>query len=457
MYQFSLVPASVPNIETKHRKITTAIPSPETVAIIKEGMKYEPGSMHDQLPIVWERAEGYQVFDKSGNCWIDLTATIFVANVGHSHPAVVEAIHQMAEKKLLNAYYYSTEIRAALAKKLIEITPPHLDCVLFLSTGSETTEAAFKVTRMHGTRIRKSKDIMIAFEGSFHGKTMGAQTMGGNPGGKAWIGYHHPRIVHLEYPYPWVLKEKGMSGAAFFDDSMKKLEAKGIDLRDIAGFIAEPYQGWCAVFFPADYMQALREWATKNQSLLAFDEVQAGFGRTGKLFGHQHFGVEPDIICCGKALSSSIPVSAVIANRAILDVDLSLNSTHGGNPVGMAASLATINALLSENLVDESARKGILLRQELERWRANRPDYVHEIYGAGLLWGVFIRDPKTGELANDLVDQLIERAMQKGVVSIRTCRGTLKLGPPLTIPEDALTEAVEVLADSLDDCVGSSR
>lgn len=457
MAAFSLTPAEVPQVETKHRRIRTAIPNPATLPVIEQLMKCEPASMNSELPVVWDRALGYQVFDASGNCWIDFTSTIFVANVGHSHPRVVKAITDMAQRSLLNAYYYPTEIRSRLAKKLLGLVPPVLDKVLFLSTGAESTEVAAKITMIHGRKIAPSKDIVVAFEGSFHGKTMGAQTLGGKPGGKAWIKHFHPRVVHLEYPYPWVLEEMKMTGAEFFAHSLKKLSGKGIDLEEIAGFIAEPYQGWCAIFFPADYMNALREWSTKHRALLAFDEVQAGFGRTGKMFGFEHFGVIPDIICCAKALSASIPVSAVIASAAVLDADPSLNSTHGGNPIGMAASLASIEVLESEDLVRESARKGELVKAELEKWAKARPDYVREIYGAGLLWGVFIRDPKTGQLDTELVDRIIEKGMQKGLLSIRTSSGTLKLGPPLVIPDDALVEGIGILRESLEECLAEKK
>ena len=453
MAAFSLTPKAVPQIETRHRRIKTAIPNPATLPVIEELMRCEPASMNSELPVVWDRAKAYQVFDASGNCWIDFTSTIFVANVGHSHPQVVKAITDMAGRSLLNAYYYPTEIRSRLAKKILGLVPPGLNKVLFLSTGAETTEVAAKITMMHGRKISPEKDIVVAFEGSFHGKTMGAQTLGGKPGGKAWIKYFHPRVVHLDYPYPWVLSEMKMTGAQFFSHSLQRLSEKGVKLEEIAGFIAEPYQGWCAVFFPVDYMAAMREWCTKHQALLAFDEVQAGFGRTGKMFGFEHFGVTPDIICCAKALSSSIPVSAVIASAKVLDVDPSLNSTHGGNPIGMAASMASIEVLQSENLISESARKGELVKAELEKWRKDRPEYVCEIFGAGLLWGIFIRDPKTKKLDIDLVDRIIEKGMQKGLLSIRTCSGTLKLGPPLIIPDDALVEGIRILRESLDECV----
>jgi 4-aminobutyrate aminotransferase / (S)-3-amino-2-methylpropionate transaminase / 5-aminovalerate transaminase len=451
MYQFSLNPINVEKITTKYRNICTPIPNPETLKIINQCLQYEPLSMNDQLPVVWDKAEDYQIYDASGNKWIDFTSTIFVANIGHSHPKVCEAITNAVNSKLLNAYYYHTELRAKLVNILIKITPHALNKVLLLSTGSEATEAALKMLRLYGANIHPDKTLIIAFEGSFHGKTMGSQTLGGKVGGKKWIKHNHPEIFHLPYPYPWVLKEKNMSGEEFFYESLKNLENSGVNLSHIAGFYAEPYQGWCAVFFPKDYMQALRKWCDQKNSLLGFDEVQAGFGRTGKLFGYEHFDVEPDIIWCGKALSSSIPVSAVIGRKEIIDIDSSLNSTHGGNPIGAAASHAAITALFEENMVSEAVRKGKIIEKELYQWQNEKPGVVCEIFGTGMVWGIFIRNPINQELDINLVDRIIEKSMQKGLLSIRTCCGTIKLGPPLTIPDNALIEGIQVLKESLNE------
>ena len=367
-YQFSLTPRKVPLVKTKNREIKTEIPNPSTVEIIKGCIENEPFSMNDQLPVVWDKAIDYKVFDSSGNCWIDFTSTIFVANVGHSNPEVVKAIHSAVEGSLLNAYYYQTGYREELVKSLLQAVPKNLKRVFLLTTGAEATEATMKTAMNFGRKIRESKDIIVGFEGSFHGKTMGAQTLGGKPGGKKWVKYFHPRIIHLDYPYPWVLEKAKMTGEQFFYDNLKKLEAAGINLKDIAAIFAEPYQGWCSVFFPRDYMQAVRKWTKENDSLLGFDEVQSGFGRTGKMFGFEYFGVDPDVIWCGKAISGSLPVSAVIAREDFFGDDGSLNSTHGGNPVGVAASVASLNYIKSHDLVKESERKGFLVEGLLKKW-----------------------------------------------------------------------------------------
>lgn len=452
-YIFSQVPVEVPAVETKHRKICTSIPAPDTISTLNECSKYEPYSMNNQLPIVWDKAIGYQVFDKSGNIWIDFTSTIFVANVGHAHPKICKAISDMTSKGLLNAYYYPTDVRAELAKLLVKISPDKLNKVFFLSTGSESTEAAIKMMRIFGMKKRESKSIIVAYENSFHGKTMGAQMAGGKIKDKKWIGYLHPEIIHIPYPYPWLLKEKNLNGKEFFHDSITQLEKRGIKLDNIAGFITEPYQGWCAVFLPKDYAQEMRNWCNKYGALLAIDEVQSGFGRTGKLFGFEHFEIEPDIICCAKGISSSLPISAVITREDIIGDDTSFNSTHGGNPLAVAASIASVNVLFNENLIQESQRKGKILEELLIKWRDEKPDFISDIYCKGLLAGVFLEYPDNPEKKNDFVDKIIEKAMQKGLMSIRTGSGTLKIGPPLMIPDDALVEGVEILKESLEESI----
>lgn len=452
-YIFNLKPVSVPTITTKHRKIVTSIPAPSTITIIDQCLKYEPYSMNNQLPVVWDYAKGYQVFDNAGNCWIDFTSTIFVANVGHSHPRVCNAIETMVKRGLLNAYYYPTEIRAELAKLLVELTPSNMNKVFFLSTGSETTEAAIKMMKLFGMKKVETKSIIIGLENSFHGKTMGAQLAGGKKKEQKWVGYEHPQIIHLPFPYPWSLEKQKISGEDFFYKTLYELEQKGVNLKDIAGFITEPYQGWCAVFLPTDYVKAMSKWCEENDALITIDEVQSGFGRTGKLFAFEHFGIEPDIICCAKGISSSLPISAVITSEEIIGEEGSFNSTHGGNPLAVAAAIASIRTLIEENLISESERKGQMLNKLLIEWQKEKPRYVTQIYCQGLLAGVFINNPNNPGNNIEFVDKLIELAVRKGLMSIRTSSGTLKIGPPLSIPDDALIEGVEILKESLDELI----
>ena len=205
-YQFSHVPTDVPKVRTQFRQINTLIPVPESLPIIEDLARYEARSMHGQLPVVWDRAEDFQVWDKFGNCWIDFTSTIFVANTGHANPEVKSAIQQMLEKSLLHTYTFATEIRAKYLKKLIEFTPAQFEKAFLLSAGTEATECAMKLMRLYGRAAGKRKGGIISFEESMHGRTVGAQMLGGTPVLREWIGYEDPNIYRLPFPYPWVLQ-----------------------------------------------------------------------------------------------------------------------------------------------------------------------------------------------------------------------------------------------------------
>ena len=440
MYKFSQKPVETLKVFTKHRSIVTAIPAPSTIETLEECNKYEPASMNNQLPIVWDKAVDYQIFDDAGNCWIDFTSSIFVANVGHANPKVCNAIKDTLDKKLLNAYYYPTKERAKFSKLLIENTPKNIEKVLLLSTGSEAVEAAIKMAIKY-----TKKNEVLSFKKSFHGKTMGAQLAGGKPGEKEWIPIKS-YVNHIEFPYPWILEQKKMTGAELFD-----MTFKDIDPKKLAAVITEPYQGWCAAFLPKDYAQNLQKWCNKNEVLLIMDEVQAGFGRTGELFAFNHFDIAPDIITCGKGISSSLPLSAVLTRSRIANIDESFNSTHGGNPMAVAASYASLQELINKKLILASKNKGKILNSELNKWKKEKPQHISRIICKGLLASVFITSPNGDN--NTFVDKLIEIAMRKGLMSVRTASGTLKIGPPLTIPEDALIEEIEILKESLQECL----
>jgi 4-aminobutyrate aminotransferase-like enzyme len=184
---------------------------------------------------------------------------------------------------------------------------------------------------------------------------------------------------------------------------------------------------------------------------MIIDEIQSGFGRTGKLFAFEHFNIIPDIITCAKGISSSLPLSCVLTRKEIIDTDLSYNSTHGGNPVAVSASYASVKYLINNNLISESERKGEILKKELLKWKKEMPKNISRINCRGLLASVFIESPDKNNI--DFVDKLIEIAMRKGLMSVRTGSGTLKIGPPLTITDEALIEGVYVLKESLRECL----
>jgi len=449
-YTFSLKPQSVPLLKTLNRTIQTNIPAEGTEEVFTQLEKFESRSMHGQLPLVWDRAEDYSVYDIAGNRWIDFTSTIFVANVGHSNSHVTTAIKDSLEKPLYSCYAYANPIRAKYLEKLIAFAGKPFEKAFLLSAGTEATEAAFKLMRMNGQKIGKRRRGVICIENNWHGRTLGAQMLSGNKVQREWIGYQDADIHHIPFPYPWVLE--GKSGAEFLYQALNELSTKGVDLsQDVCGFMLETFQGWGAIFYPKDFVKSIEEVCRKHNILLVFDEMQAGFGRTGKKFGFQHYEVTPDLICTGKGMGGGVPLSGVIGRAEIMDLPAigNMSSTHSANPLVCAAGYAVLEELESRNLVNEAERKGQLFRNELELIKEKFPDRISWILGEGMIKAVLFRDPKTGKADNYFTSRVAERCMQKGVLVVHTGRESIKLGPPLTITDEALLEGIAVLSESI--------
>jgi len=451
MSTFNLKPRKVPLVKTDHRCILTKIPVPDSLPLLEKIKTYESSNVMDQLPVIWDHAEGYQIHDSWGNTWIDFTSTIFVANAGHGNKQIINRVKEQLAKPLLHAYSYPTPIRAAFLEKLIQMTPPYLEKASLFSAGTEAAERAIKLSRFYGQKFSPRKSVIVGGVGNFHGKTMGSQMAGGQDDGKAWIGYLDPNMVQMPFPFPWVLEDTGKSGEELFFEHLEGLERDGVNLKRIAAFFVETFQGWGAIFYPTDYIRAMRNWSKENEALLVFDEIQAGFGRTGKFFAYEYYDVEPDLVICGKGMSSSLPLSAVLGPADLIELDSTYTSTHGGHPLACAAGLGNLEAFEEGNLVAEAKRKEQIMLTELKRWKKRFPSRVGRILGKGLLFGVFVTEENSAELDYNLTNRIVERAMEKGVFSICTGRGTIKLGPPLVIPDEALVEGLRVYEECFEE------
>ena len=274
--------------------------------------------------------------------------------------------------------------------------------------------------------------------------------MSSNLAQREWIGYQDADIHHIPFPYPWVLN--GRSPEVFLKEGLQKLEIAGIDLaQDVCGFMLETFQGWGAIFYPPEFVQAIEKVCREHGILLAFDEMQAGFGRTGKKFGFQHYGVTPDLICCGKGMGGGVPLSGVLGRAAIMDLpDVgNMSSTHSANPLVCAAGLAVIEEIESRNLVAETARKGDLLFAALGQLQTRFPDRISHLLGRGLISAVLFKNPETGEADGPFTSRVAELCMQKGLLVVHTGRESIKIGPPLTITDEALLEGVSVLGEAI--------
>ncbi len=447
---FSRDPQAVLRLETDYRRIQTDIPAPGTRLILERLDQVESRSMHGQLPLVWDRAEDFSVFDPAGNRFIDFTSTIFVANVGHSNPRVVSAIREVIDRPLQSCYAYGCELRAHYLERLVGFAGAPFEKAFLLSAGTEATEAALKLMRMYGQRQGKRRRGIVCMEGNWHGRTLGAQMLSSNRLQRDWIGYEDPDIHHIPFPYPWALN--GRSGEMFLEESLRDLEATGVDIAlDVSGFMLETFQGWGAVFYPDDYVQAIESLCRRHDILLAFDEMQSGFGRTGRAFGYQHYGVTPDLLCCGKGMGGGMPLSGVLGSAEVMDLpDIgNMSSTHSANPLVCAAGLAVLDEIEDRNLIAETERKGEILLGTLANLSGRFPKRVDRVLGRGLVAAVLFLDPDSGRPDSSFTSRVAERCMQKGVLVVHTGRESIKLGPPLTITDGALLEGVGVIADSI--------
>ncbi len=449
--KFNLIPRDVPKVQTGYRRIVTPIPVPESLAILAELDQYESVSMHGQLPVVWDRALDFLVADRWGNQWIDFTSTIFVTNAGHGNPRIVQALRDGLAKPLLHSYTYASPERAEYLQYLIENTPSQFEKAFLVSAGTEATEAALKLMRLNGWKQGKDRPGVVCFEGNWHGRTLGAQMMGYNPAQKEWIGYLDPNIYHLPFPYPW-RAEAINDPAGYFEQSMAALlRDRQLDPeRDLCGFMLETFQGWGAVFYPPEYVRAVEQFARKHRLLLTFDEMQAGFGRTGKLFGYMHYGVEPDLLCCGKGAGSSLPLALVLGRREIMDLPEigSMSSTHSANPLVCAAGKANLQALLEDGILERSIPLGKVFQERLQALQAKYPRQIRYVLGKGMVAALLFYDD-AGRPLSDLCSRIGEIAMGKGLLVVCTGRESVKLGPPLTISEAALLEGVTVLDEAI--------
>lgn len=360
------------------------------------------------------------MFDPSGRRYLDLIAGISVSNVGHRHPKVVEAIKTQADKHLhlmvYGEYVQSPQIR--FANELTEVLPPNLNSVYFVNSGSEAVEGAIKLARK--ATARKG---LICFENAYHGSSNGALSLMGNE--------------EFKHPFYPLLPETSTIRHNNFDD------LKAITKETAAVFL-ETIQGEAGIRVPsADFMQALRKQCNDTGALLVLDEIQCGFGRTGKMFAFEHFDIVPDILLLAKGMGGGMPIGAFIASKELMST-LSHNpilghiTTFGGHPVSCAAGSACLSVIRENDLAQEAERKGQLFRKLLTN------NEVREIRGKGLMLAVQLRD-------SEQLFAAIDRCIENGIVTdwFLFCDSAMRIAPPLTISEEEIAEACRIINESI--------
>lgn len=455
MAVYSLEPVEVPHIETRYRSIRTKLPVPESLPIFEALRRSEPQSMSGQPPVVWHKAEDFIVSDRWGNRWIDWSSCVLVANVGHGCPEVKAALQATIEQGLLSTYVFAHEGRAELAGMLRGLTPdPEGWSVFLLSTGSEATENCIKLSKTYALeKYGRRRKYMVTFTNAFHGRTMGAQLAGGWERQKRWMVDRDPTFIQV--PFPDGFKNEDTS----FDLFLSTLAERRIEPDEIAGVMTESYQGGGPDFLPGEYARQLEAFCRAHDIVLTFDEVQAGFGRTGRMFCFEHYGVTPDLIACGKGITSSLPLSAVLGRREIMDLypPGSMTSTHSASPLPVAAAIASLKVLQSRRLVEHAAKMEGVLMPGLAEIQARCPSRLGCLTGKGLVAGIQVVKPGTKEPDPETALRINVESLHRGVLMFAPVGGAgecLKVAPPLTIPEDALRESIAAFGEAVDAVLG---
>jgi len=428
-------------------RLLTSLPGPKAKALIDRDRVVISPSYTRGYPLVAERAEGAIVEDPDGNRFLDFAAGIAVVATGHCHPRVVKAIQEQAAKLIhmsgTDFYYENMVVLAERLAALVPGTGPHK--VYFGNSGTEAIEAAIKLARYHTGRGQ-----FVAFVGAFHGRTMGslALTASKSTQKKGFFPIM-PGVHHMPYAYCYRCAY-GKSPDTCSVECVQAIETElfrtALPPEEVAAIFVEPVQGEGGyVVPPQKFFDELRQLADKHGILLVADEIQSGMGRTGKMFASQHFGFEPDVIALAKGIASGLPLSATVARAELMNWEPGSHaSTFGGNPVAVAASLATIE-LLEQELVDNAARVGARLMDRL-RDLPQRFRIVGDVRGLGLMIGIeLVRDQSTKERAPELRDRLVQMCFERGLLVLGAGPNTIRLCPPLVITSSQADFAVETI------------
>jgi 4-aminobutyrate aminotransferase len=448
--------ATSSSISTAGPKIKTALPGPKAQMIIESDERYMSPSYTRSYPLVAKRGRGVWVEDVDGNQFLDFAAGIAVTSTGHCHPEVVAAIQKQAGELIhmsgTDFYYENMVIFAERLSKIAPMKGPHK--FYYGNSGAEAIEAALKLARYHTKRQN-----VIAFYGGFHGRTMGALSLtASKPQQKRRFAPFVPGVTHVRYPDvyrgcvggPQEAEAFALGCARFIEEKLFKTT---LPPEEVAAIFVEPIQGEGGyVVAPTVFLQELRRICDRHGILLVADEVQSGAGRTGKWWAIQHSGVEPDIVCIAKGIASGMPLSVMMSKAEVMDwVPGSHASTFGGNPVCIAAAMATLDVLEREGV-----RNAEVVGEHMMRRMADWPlrlDLVGDVRGRGLMIGVEIVTDKRAKTPGGVErDRIVELAFERGLLLLGCGPNTIRLAPPLILTIEQADIALHVLEDCLTLC-----
>jgi len=438
-------------LTTAGSRIKTQLPGPNARRVLEADARLISPSYTRSYPLVAKRGRGVMIEDVDGNEFLDFSAGIAVVSTGHCHPDVVAAIQKQAGELIHMSgtdFYY--ESMTTLAERLSKVAPmkgPHR--FYYGNSGTEAIEAALKLARYHTKR-----QGIIAFYGAFHGRTMGALSLtASKPQQRRRFAPLVPGVTHVPYPNVY-RRPEGSDARQYAMDCARFIEEKlfktTVPPEEVAAIFVEAIQGEGGyIVAPTEFMQELRRICDQHGILLVVDEVQSGSGRTGKWWSVQHTGVEPDIITVAKGIASGMPLGVTITRSEIMDwVPGSHASTFGGNPVSIAAALATMNVLELEAITN-AAQVGEYMMQRMKPWVEKHP-LVGDVRGRGLMIGVEItRDKKAKTPASDLRDKIVESAFERGVLLLGAGESSVRLSPPLIVSKEQADIAMNVLQECI--------
>jgi 4-aminobutyrate aminotransferase/(S)-3-amino-2-methylpropionate transaminase len=414
--------------------------------------RYVPRGITTAHPLVVDRANGSELWDTSGRRYIDFVGGIGVMNVGHNHPRVMAAVREQLDHVTHTAFQvvlYESYLR--LAQRLCEVAPgTGPKKAIFFSTGAEAIENAVKIAR-----AATGREAIISFTGGFHGRTLLALSLTGtvNPY-KQNFGPYAAEVYQTAYPYEY----RGWSSEQALA-ALDSLFESAVSPNRVAAIVIEPILGEGGfVPAPLDFMRALRELTKRHGIMLIVDEIQTGFGRTGRFFAIEHSGVEPDLVTVAKSLAAGFPLSAVVGRAEVMDAPApgGLGGTYAGNPVACAAGLAVMDVMRDERLPERAARIGSIIEERMRSWAADQ-ELVGDVRVVGAMAGMeLVRDRKSKTPADTETARILAVAREHGLLLLRSGmhHNVIRTLMPLTIPDDQLHEGLDILGSALAEVAG---
>ena len=438
-------------MELKTPRLITTLPGPKAKAIVERDAKFMSPSFTRDYPLVAKSGLAAMVEDVDGNTFLDFAAGIAVCSTGHCHPKVVDAIQKQAAQLIHMSgtdFYY--ESLPYLAERIGKTVPgAEGKKVFFCNSGTEAVEGAVKLAR-YATK----RDKMIAFYGCFHGRTMGSLSLTASKSTqRKGFGALLSGVEHIPYPYAYRCA-LGHGPETCGEEILELLEnqifKRLFDPSEVAGIIIEPIQGEGGyVPAPKFFLQELQRLCRQHGIMLIMDEVQSGMGRTGKMWAHEYAGIEPDIVCSAKGIASGMPLGAIIARSSVMSWKPgSHGTTFGGNPICLAAAIATLD-LLEGGLTANAKKIGDYIFAKTADW-TKKFKIIGDVRGRGLMIGIeIVRDQRTKERAAELRNVIVDKAFHKGLLVLGAGENTLRLSPPLIIDEEQADFAVRTLEECI--------